>query len=80
MKRFHTSPNRLMILNNLYEDIKEFIFISAQYTQFRIRITFLEKPTNDLEFIIHSRYSLLNKEYRNKILKSTIITKSNIYI
>jgi hypothetical protein len=65
----------------LYEPdlVKEFIFCASQYHEFKIRITFLEKPTNELEFIIYSRVYLLDTEYRNKLANNTIITKTNIY-
>ena len=60
-------------------EVKEFILVSAPYTDFKIRITFLEKPSNEDEFSIHSRVYLLDTEYRKKMARNTVITNTNIY-
>jgi hypothetical protein len=59
--------------------VEQFIPVSAIYHDFTIRITFLEKPTNEIEFVIYSRIYLLGKEHRKNMARNTIITKSNIY-
>ena len=65
--------------NILYDKVNEFIFISAPYTEFKIRFTFNEKPNYEIEFNIYSRQYIIETEYRNNMTNSTIITKTNIY-
>ena len=60
-------------------DVKEFILISAPYHEFKVRITFLEKPSTDAEFKIHSRVYLLGTEHRKKIANNTVITNNILY-
>jgi hypothetical protein len=61
-------------------EVKEFIIISAPFHEFKIRITFLETPANELEFSIHSRVYILSNDYRKQLCsRSTIITNTNIY-
>ncbi len=59
--------------------VKEVIFCAAMYHEFKIRITFLEKPLNEIEFAINSRVYFLGDKHRKQMAKSTIITKTNIY-
>ncbi len=66
-------------LNYTYDEIKEFVFISAAYHAFNIRITFLEKPNPDNEFKILSRYYLINLQDRQLLAKSRVNTENNIY-
>ena len=56
------------------DKVNKFIFVSFQYSDFKIRITFKKKTTNNLEFTIYSRIYLLESEYRKKIMTNTIIT------
>lgn len=61
------------------EEINDFIYISAPYTAFIIRLTFQEKPDVNAEFEISSRTILLNTEARIKLTESTVLTKNNVY-
>jgi len=59
--------------------VKEFIFVAAMYHEFKIRITFLEKPTENFEFVVHSKKYIIESELRNKIKLSKLTTDSIIY-
>ena len=59
--------------------VKEFIFVAAMYHEFKIRITFLEKPTENFEFVVHSRNYIIETELRKKLMVSRLNTDSNIY-
>ena len=59
--------------------VKEFIFFAAMYHDFKIRITFIEKPSENFEFIVHSRNYIIESELRKKIMLSKLTTYSNIY-
>ena len=62
------------------EYFNEFLFVSAKYNNFKIRITFMRKPQLDDTFKINSRYWLFVR--KTKLLLETydtIITKYNIY-
>jgi|688.fasta_scaffold866450_1 hypothetical protein len=48
------------------EEVNQFIFV-LQYNEFRIRITFLETPTTDVEFKIFSRYYIMNMQPLNQL-------------
>ncbi len=61
------------------EEIDKFVVVSAQYHEFKVRITFLEKPNPGDEFKILSRYYLINSQDRSLLSKSRIKTKNNIY-
>ena len=61
------------------EEIDKFVVISAQYHEFKVRITFLENPNPGDEFKILSRYYLINSQDRELLSKSRITTKNNIY-
>lgn len=61
------------------EELNEFIFISAQYHELKIRITFLERPNLNDEFKLLSRYYLINSHDRDLLAKSRITVKNNIY-
>ena len=61
--------------------VKEILFFALDYHDFKIRITFLEKPSNDFEFSIYSRAYLLDHgNDKNKITTKKIITNTNIYM
>jgi len=60
-------------------NMKEFIIVASPYHEFKIRITFLEKPTENFEFVIHSRNYIMEPELRKKLMVSRLITDSNIY-
>jgi len=59
--------------------VKEFIFVASMYNEFKIRITFLEKPSENFEFVVHSRNYIIESELREKIKLSKLTTYSNIY-
>ena len=61
------------------EEVKEFIVACSMYHECKIRITFLEKPTNDLEFKIHYRNYLIKPDIRRNMMYSRVKTKTNIY-
>jgi hypothetical protein len=61
------------------EEVSEFVFISALFHEFKIRITFLEKPSPNDKFKILSRYYLINSKNRGLLQSSRVITKNNIY-
>ena len=61
------------------QDIKEFIVVASPYNDFRIRLTFLEKPTENFEFFVHLRNYIMDSELRTKLRMSKLITDSNIY-
>ena len=61
--------------------VKEILFFTLDYHDFKIRITFLEKPSNDFDFSIYSRAYLLDHgNNKNKITTKKIITNTNIYM
>jgi hypothetical protein len=59
--------------------LKEFVFAAAMYNDFKIRITFLEKPTENFEFVIYSKKYIIESELRKKLMVSRLVTASNIY-
>ena len=61
------------------EEVDEFLTISTPFHDFRIRITFLEKPNVNDEFMVHSRMYLIEPETRKLLTINTVITKTNIY-
>jgi len=61
------------------EDVSEFIFCSAPYTEFKIRITFLEKPNTNDEFKINARHWIINSNDRKTIISKPVIVKNIIY-
>jgi len=60
-------------------DINEFITIASQYSDFIIRITFLEKPNINDEIKMYYRVFLLETDLRNYFIKNAIKTKSILY-
>lgn len=61
------------------DEVKEFVFISAAYHEFNIRITFLEKPNPGDEFKILSRYYLINPQDRVLLRRNRVNTENHIY-
>jgi len=61
------------------EEFNEFLFCSALFNEFKVRITFIRKPTNDNKFKINSRYWVLDSETSQLLRRSKVITKYNIY-
>lgn len=61
------------------DEVKEFVFISAAYHAFNIRITFLEKPNPSDEFKILSRYYLINPQDRVLLGRNRVNTENHIY-
>jgi hypothetical protein len=61
------------------EDFNEFLFCSALYSQFKVRITFIRIPKIDDKFKINSRYWLLDSKSSQLLRTSKVITKYNIY-
>jgi len=59
--------------------VKEFVFTAAMYHDFKIRITFLEKPTENFEFVVYSKKYIMETELRKKLTVSRLVTDSNIY-
>lgn len=59
--------------------VKEFIYLAAMYHEFKIRITFLEKPSENFEFVVHSRKYIMESELRKKLMVSRLATDLNIY-
>jgi hypothetical protein len=63
----------------LPEEFNEFLFVSAIFNEFKVRITFMRKPVFDDKFKIILRYWLLDSEPRILLQRSNVITKYNIY-
>jgi hypothetical protein len=61
------------------EEFNEFLFISAPFNEFKVRIRFMRKPDFDDKFKINSRYWLLDSNPRILLQRSNVITKYNIY-
>jgi hypothetical protein len=61
------------------EEVNQFVIVSSMYHEFKIRITFMEKPTSDNEFKILLRYYLINTSDRQKLTMSKVITENIIY-
>ena len=59
--------------------VKEFVFVSAMYHEFKIRFTFLEMPTENYEFSVYSRNYILKNDLRNYLRDNTLITDSMTY-
>ena len=59
--------------------VKEFVFVSAMFHDFKIRFTFLEIPTKNYEFSVCSRNYILNKDLRKYLCENTVITDSMRY-
>lgn len=73
---------KYLIGGNLYEpeNVNEFIFIAAQYHEFRIQIEFLKKPINNIEFCVSWKSYILNKSQRRLLGQNPVFTKSNLYL
>ena len=71
-----------MIGNRLFtnEKIKEFVMCASMYTEFKLRLTFLEKPKNNDEFKIIIRNHLINKKNKELLLKNLVKTEFINYI
>ena len=50
------------------------------YTEFKIRLTFLEKPKNNNEFKIVFKNYIINRKNRELLLKNPVKTKYINYI
>lgn len=61
------------------DEINEFIFIASNNQEFKIRITFWEKPIIYDEINIYSRMYILNDTDKNFLMNNIIVTKSIIY-
>jgi len=59
--------------------VKEFVIVAASYHEFKIRLTFLEKPTENFEFFIYSRNYIMKNNIRKKLRINKLLTNSNIY-
>ena len=66
-----------IIGNRLFttEKIKEFVMCASIYTEFKIRLTFLEKPKNNNEFKIVFKNYIINRKNRELLLKNPVKTK-----
>jgi len=71
-----------IIGGKIYEmnEINELIIVASPYSDFKIRITFLEKPNIDDEFKISYRVYLLESDIRRNFMNNPIKTETNIYI
>lgn len=63
-----------------HDEIEEYVFVSSTYNTFMIKITFLQQPNVNDEFMIKSRYYLLQPQDRVFLAKTHITTKNNIYV
>ena len=61
------------------EEINKFVLVSAPYQDFKIKITFLEKPNLGDEFKILSRHYIINKQDRKLLQTSNVISQNNVY-
>ncbi len=61
------------------EKIKEFVMCASIYTEFKVRITFLEKPKYNDTFKIIIKNYLLNTNDRQILSRNAIKTKNVIY-
>lgn len=66
-------------IDYLSKEVNEFLFVSALYNEFKVRITFMRKPEINDKFKINSRYWLIDSEPRRLLQRSKVITKYNIY-
>ena len=61
------------------QDMKEFIIVASPYFDLIIRLTFLEKPTENFEIFVYLRNYIMELELRKKLRMSRLITNSIIY-
>lgn len=63
------------------EELDKFVFVAAPYSDFFVRVTFMEKPTNNYEFNVISRHYLINLSDRTTLMRANkVITKDgNVY-
>jgi len=71
-----------IIGNRLFttEKIKEFVMCASIYTEFKIRLTFLEKPKNNNEFKIVFKNHIINRKNRELLLKKPVKTEFINYL
>ena len=50
-----------------FNEIDYFLFVSAMYHEFKLRITFLDKPNNDYEFEIRYKNHIMDSDLRNEL-------------
>ena len=62
------------------EELTKFISVSAPYSDFKVIITFLSKPSPETVFIIEFRNYLINTDDRRLLAKSHVETANNIYV
>jgi hypothetical protein len=69
------------INNNIYDSkyFTEFIYIATLYSKFKIRITFIGIPNNNINFIIYYRLYITNKKHIDLFQKNKIYNKNYIY-
>ena len=63
----------------LPNEVKKFVTCAAVYSEFKVRITFFEKPNANDEFKMIMRNYLLNTEYRKSLARSDIKCDDIIY-
>lgn len=63
------------------EELDTFVFVAAPYSEFFVRVTFMEKPKNNDEFNVISRHYFVNSSDRETLMTANkVITKDgNIY-
>jgi len=84
---YFESPSNLNVKLNYYignikyipEEVNEFVMVSSQYNDFKIRVTFLDKPITNDECKIILRYYLINLQDRKLLIQSNVITKNITY-
>ena len=62
-----------------YGEIDELLIVCGMYNEFKIRITFLEKPLIDDEFSFSSKMIVLKPKCVDRLRYNTVVTKNNIY-
>ena len=62
-----------------YKEINELLLVCGIYNEFKIRITFLEKPSIDDEFSFSSKMYVLKPKCVDRLRHNTVHTKNNIY-
>ncbi len=62
-----------------YDILNEFISISAQYSEFKLKFTFTEKPSVDDVIEIKYRNYLINSKDRELLSKNMVVTDAHKY-
>ena len=68
-----------IINSNIYNTLNEFLVVASQYSDIKIRVTFLNKPNSNDEFRLSYRVYLLESNSRHYLIKNSIKTNTNLY-